>query len=626
MTASVAGILQEMGYACSCVKQTADAQKVYKTSQPDMVLLIGATPDQRTFAAWVREQTGEAIIVACVPMEARMGLDVLQQSGVDDLIHCTPDGGNLQVRLAFLATRAKKRQERRRIKEELAARVAQQAVVSTLGEQALAGVALPDLMAHAVVKTAEALMVPLCKVLVLEKEQQRLLLGAGVGWQEGLVGRAYVSAERDSQAGYTLATAAPVVVEDLRTETRFQGPALLHDHGVVSGVSVLVAGGDDPYGVLGAHTTTRRTFSHEDVNFLQAVANILAAAVGRHRREHDLLESEAKARAVLETTVDGIITIDDQGRIESFNKAAEHIFGYLAEEVMGKNVSVLMPTPYREEHDGYIRSYHETGHRKIIGIGREVLGRRKDGSTFPMDLAVSQVLYNGRRTYTGIIRDVSERRDLEQEIIRIGEQERRRIGQDLHDGLGQMLTGIGLIAKNLARRQAEEGRAEAAEEVAEIADLVKEADQQARILARGLIPVELDANGLSAALLRLVTNAERLFGITCSYEEIGIARIHDSAVAMHLYRIAQEAVSNAAKHSGANVIKVILATGKDQLRLRIQDDGHGLPEVPPVQQEHRGMGLKIMRYRAQMIGGTLEIRRRPARGTLITCTLRLHPG
>ncbi|MDX1590939.1 MAG: PAS domain S-box protein, partial [Balneolaceae bacterium] len=171
---------------------------------------------------------------------------------------------------------------------------------------------------------------------------------------------------------------------------------------------------------------------------------------GQFLIEQKLKESEARSRSILRTTVDAIITIDDRGTIRTFNRAAEKLFQFAASEVIGKNVKVLMPHPYRREHDDYMENYHRTGKRKIIGIGRDVTGKRKDGSTFPMYLAVSEVNINGQRLYTGIIRDITEQRRLEQEILRISEHERRRIGQDLHDGLGQMLTGISLINRNIA--------------------------------------------------------------------------------------------------------------------------------------------------------------------------------
>ena len=128
-----------------------------------------------------------------------------------------------------------------------------------------------------------------------------------------------------------------------------------------------------------------------------------------------LRDSEARAGAILDATVDGIITIDERGTIGSLNPAAVRIFGWTPEEVLGENVSVLMPAPYRDEHAGYLSNYFRTGERKIIGIGREVLGKRKDGSTFPMDLAVSEVELGGGRLFTGIVRDISERKRAEAE-------------------------------------------------------------------------------------------------------------------------------------------------------------------------------------------------------------------
>jgi two-component system sensor kinase FixL len=328
-------------------------------------------------------------------------------------------------------------------------------------------------------------------------------------------------------------------------------------------------------------------------------------------------ESEAKARAVLGTTVDGIITIDAEGTVESFNSAAEDIFGYDAEEVIGENVKMLMPSPYREEHDEYLRSYHETGRKQIIGVGREVRGQRKDGSTFPMDLAVSEVELGDRLLFTGIVRDISERRRLEKEILNVSEEERRRIGQDLHDGLGQMLTGIGLLSQDLARQLEEEGH-ERAEDMTEITEHIKEADQYARDLSHGLIPVDVEANGLTEALRRLSQNAERLFNVDCSFREVETVLIHNNTVATHLYRIAQEAVSNAVRHGEADDIKIILASGEEQVRLQVRDDGVGFDEEST---DGSGMGVHIMNYRARIIGATLEISSELGDGTVVTCTV-----
>lgn len=356
----------------------------------------------------------------------------------------------------------------------------------------------------------------------------------------------------------------------------------------------------------------------------------------------------AELAAIFEATVDAVITIDERGTIERFNPAAERVFGYPRAEVVGRNIAMLMPEPYRSEHDGYLDAYHRTGRRRIIGIGREVEGRRQDGSTFPMDLAVSEVrLADGRRVYVGLVRDISERRALEHEVLRVAEEERRSLGQDLHDGLGQMLTGTGLIARGLARQLANDGSLRAAD-ADELVELLAEADAYARSLARGLVPVEMEAHGLAHALGRLADQATRLFGIACHIEADPAAPVPDATAASHLFRIAQEAVSNAVRHGRARSVVIHLDAADGALRLAIADDGVGFgrasgrsdpagqdvpPEVPaPVRAgperrgDDRGMGVRIMHYRARVVGGTLVIGPGADGGTVVTCTLPVRPS
>jgi PAS domain S-box-containing protein len=137
---------------------------------------------------------------------------------------------------------------------------------------------------------------------------------------------------------------------------------------------------------------------------------------GRVSLEERLRASEARWRAVVESAVDGIIVIDARGRVEAFNPAAERLFGYTESEVTGQNVNMLMPSPYHDEHDGYLARYLETGVHKIIGIGREVTGRRKDGSTFPLHLSVGETSVGGERKFTGILHDLTERVAMEEQL------------------------------------------------------------------------------------------------------------------------------------------------------------------------------------------------------------------
>jgi PAS domain S-box-containing protein len=175
-------------------------------------------------------------------------------------------------------------------------------------------------------------------------------------------------------------------------------------------------------------------------------AQLRAEIARRSRIEEALRESEALNRSIVETAVDGIITIDERGRIESFNSAAEQIFGYAAREVIGQNVKMLMPAPYRHHHDSYLAHYLQTGERKIIGIGREVLGQRQDGSTFPMDLAVGETRVGDRHIFTGIVRDITARKQAVQEMQRA---DRLALVGQLASGLAHEIgTPLNVIAGN----------------------------------------------------------------------------------------------------------------------------------------------------------------------------------
>ncbi|MCX8089641.1 MAG: PAS domain S-box protein [Verrucomicrobiae bacterium] len=340
--------------------------------------------------------------------------------------------------------------------------------------------------------------------------------------------------------------------------------------------------------------------------------------IERRRAQAALRESEARLRAILQTAVEGIVTIDERGIIESFNPAAEKIFGYRAEEVVGKSVNLLMPEPHCHEHDRYIQNYLRTGQARIIGIGREVQGRRKDGTVFPMDLAVSEVRLDNRRLFTGFIRDITERKRLEREILEITDRERRRIGQELHDGLCQQLAGIELITEALARDLKKQGHAAAAQ-VERITEHLRHAIAEARRLARGLSPVSLESDGLAVALGQLATAVSQLFNLECRFQTGEPVRVRDNTVANHLYRIAQEAIHNAVRHGRARSVVVSLHRQGEQARLTVADNGTGFDRQ---QANGRGMGLQIMKYRAGMIGATLDVQSAPGRGTTVTCLFK----
>jgi diguanylate cyclase (GGDEF)-like protein/PAS domain S-box-containing protein len=233
--------------------------------------------------------------------------------------------------------------ERKQAEEALATRERQQAVVAQLGQMALADVDLSMLMDEAVFLGAHCLEVEYSKVLELLPGRDTLLLRAGVGWRSGLVGQATVEAGIDSQAGYTLLSSAPVVVEDLGTETRFSGPPLLQDHGVVSGLSVIIRGQKHPFGVFGVHTTQQRTFTEDDIYFLQAVANVLATAIDRQRAEEALRESQEQLQAILDNSTAVIYMMDTQNRYILVNRRYEELFHITKEQIIGQTLDENWP-------------------------------------------------------------------------------------------------------------------------------------------------------------------------------------------------------------------------------------------------------------------------------------------
>jgi two-component system CheB/CheR fusion protein len=336
----------------------------------------------------------------------------------------------------------------------------------------------------------------------------------------------------------------------------------------------------------------------------------------RRQAASELRDSAERLRAILETAVEGIITIDERGIIESFNLAAERIFGYKAREVIGKNVSVLMPSPHREQHDTYLGNYLRTGRAKIIGIGREIVARRKNGTVFPMDLSVSEVRLANRRLFTGFIRDITERKRLEREILEISEREQRRIGQDLHDGLCQHLAGIELMSQVLEQKLVRCSKAAAAR-AGDIARNVRDAIGHTRLLARGLSPVTLESEGLMSALQELALNTEKIFRVACRFDCDPPVLVSDYPAATHLFRLAQEAVSNAIKHGRAKRIFIRLKEERGRMILSIIDNGMGFPAQIP---KSKGMGLRIMQSRAGMIGGTLVFGRNASGGASVTVT------
>jgi PAS domain S-box-containing protein len=217
----------------------------------------------------------------------------------------------------------------------------------------------------------------------------------------------------------------------------------------------------------------------------------------------------------------------------------------------------------------------------------------------------------------GICEDITERRKLEQQILEIGEREQRRVGHDLHDGLGQELTGIGFMASSLRTKLAKTSR-QHAREAARICQLLKDSLEHVRTMSRGLHPVKADPEALMSALAELAGSVARVNGCSCSFQCPQPVRIHDQQIAINLYRIAQEAVHNAIRHARPKRIWITLTQRDGTLVLEVRDNGTGIRKRP---KSRKGIGLEIMRYRAAACGATLSVEPAPRRGTMVRCLL-----
>jgi PAS domain S-box-containing protein len=379
-----------------------------------------------------------------------------------------------------------------------------------------------------------------------------------------------------------------------------------------------------PSGILGVielYTDEPRIPDSELLADMASLGGQLGQFVVRRRIERRVRESEERKRAILAAALDCVITIDHHGNIVEFNRAAEKTFGYRESEVIGREMAeLIVPPSLVARHRAGLARYLETGEGNVIGRRIEITGMRRDGSEFPVELAITRINLPGAPMFTGYLRDITERRRVEAElrasrtrIVQAGVTERRRLERDLHDGAQQRLVHLGLILRT-ARKRMEASPNGAAVFLDEAIEELALATLELRELARGIHPAVLSDGGLAPALTSLADRSKPRAKILAAPAE----RL-PPAVEATAYFVVAEALTNVSRHAEASKAEISAELGDGRLVVEVRDDGRGGAG------DGDGSGLRGLVDRVAALGGELTVSSPEGGGTevraVIPCAL-----
>jgi two-component system CheB/CheR fusion protein len=331
--------------------------------------------------------------------------------------------------------------------------------------------------------------------------------------------------------------------------------------------------------------------------------------------EHLQRAQKLRIRAIVDTVSDAILTINEEGVIQDVNTAALHIFDYPADEMLGKFVSSFIVEPKAIEKAPTVTSF-VTQWQPDSNAYRYVIGQTRGGRRFPIEGSIREIEHSG--IYVIVLRDQSLQRQLEREIIETSTLEQEHIGREIHDGLGQELTAVTMLAVSLQGKLERAHIADFAPDIQRLVEQLQRTLAETRSLSAGLSPIDIGPDGLLDALSTLAERVQSTADIPCHIVASGTVGSLPETTATHLYRIAQEAINNAVKHAKPARIEVQLRNDADNIYLSVSDDGRGLQ---PKRSGREKLGMHIMRYRASIIGGHLEIASSPGVGTVVRCIL-----
>jgi len=361
----------------------------------------------------------------------------------------------------------------------------------------------------------------------------------------------------------------------------------------------------------------------------------------RKQAEIELRESELRSTAIVRAALDCIITIDSHGTITEFNPAAEKTFGYLREDVIGRNVAAtIIPPAMRGDHRRGLKRYLATGEGSYLGRRVEVTAIRRDGSEFPVELSITPVKLRDQTFFTAYLRDITREKWAERELrrftdemqaisrrlVEMQETERRALANELHDLVGQKLTALSINLNIVQLESAASMTLRSVERLQDSLNLVSETVESIRDVMVALRPAVLDDYGLAPGLRWYAARFAKHTGVAVTVIEDGAARRLQANAEATLFRIAQEALTNVARYACVDKATVTVRTLAGSIRLTIVDDGCGFdPLAARRAARDHGWGLMIMKERAAALGGELTVESAAGRGTRITVTLKDEP-
>jgi PAS domain S-box-containing protein len=433
-----------------------------------------------------------------------------------------------------------------------------------------------------------------------EHASRETALAAG----EGLPGRVWRSGE-------------PAWIPDVLADDNFPRRAAARRAGLHAGFCFPVRSAGGVLAVIEFFTGEARELDAELLATMVTVGDQIGQAVERRRDAEALRAKEARHRAMLEASLDCVITMDHEGRVVDFNPAAERSFGYRASEVVGRDMAdLIVPPELRGRHRHGLARYLATEEAVLLDRRLEITGMRADGTLFPVELTITRIDLPGPPTFAGYVRDITERKTAEAElkasrarIVEAADAARHRLERDLHDGAQQRLVELALDLR-LARARLDADPEQARELLDAALEDLAAATGELRELARGIHPAALTEGGLRPALEALAARSS----VAVRLVAVPPARFSAAVEATAYFSVA-EALTNAARHGGAGHVEVEAAQAGDRLRVEVRDDGRGGADPAA------GSGLRGLADRAAALDGRLDVISPPGGGTVVRAEL-----